>query len=102
MSLWVWVRVSTCQGHLIGHPVNGQHSLGAIVAGLYEELLWRCVPGRTKAAFRASPTTCKRALSSLVFKMETPHFPHTTQERAVNNTPFTPLRLRPCLKPEED
>lgn len=40
------VKFSTCEGHLIGHPVNGQHGLSPIITGLNEKLLWGCVPER--------------------------------------------------------
>lgn len=56
----VWF--STCEGHLIGHPVNRQHSLSPIITGLNEKLLWGCVPERTKRTVRASPMTLKVSL----------------------------------------
>lgn len=53
------VGFSTCEGHLVGQPVNRQHSLSPIVTGLDEELLWGRVPERTERTFRASPITLK-------------------------------------------
>lgn len=44
-----WVRhleTSTCEGHLIGDPVNGQHSISPLITGLDEELLRCSVPVR--------------------------------------------------------
>lgn len=36
----------TDEGHLVGHPVDGQDSVGPLITGLDEELLRGCVPGR--------------------------------------------------------
>lgn len=41
MLLWT---NSTCEGHLIGDPVDGEHSIRPLITGLYEELLWGRVP----------------------------------------------------------
>lgn len=38
------VLYSTCEGHLIGDPVNGQHTIRPLITGLDEELLRGCVP----------------------------------------------------------
>lgn len=91
-------KVSTCQGHLIGHPVNGQHSLGAIITGLNEKLLWGGVPERTKTTFRASPTTWKmsKPLNVTVmfaFQDEKTTFSHKQNSGEINiyTAAFTPL-----------
>lgn len=45
-TLLNFLRLSTCEGHLIGDPVDGEHSVSPLIAGLDEELLWGGVSGR--------------------------------------------------------
>lgn len=48
----------TCEGHLVGNPVNDQDGVGALITRLDEELLRGCVPtGRHTLITGDSPKT---------------------------------------------